>query len=144
MAGFGGSALAVKLGGSGDITADRLWLHPKNTQRVGSGMVVNGHVYIVDENGVPRCYDLRSGEEQWKVDERPGSGASTWGSMVCAAGRLYVLMRNGETLIFAAEPTYKLLAVNKLSGESNSSPAISNGQIFLRTFKNLWCIEGKK
>jgi outer membrane protein assembly factor BamB len=142
MAGFGGSALAVKLGGSGDITSDRLWLHPMNTQRVGSGMVVKGHVYIVEENGVPRCYDLKSGEEQWKVDERPGSGSPTWGSMVCAAGRLYVLMRNGETLVFAADRTYKLLAVNKLNGEStNSSPAISNGQIFLRTFKNLWCIE---
>jgi outer membrane protein assembly factor BamB len=145
MAGFGGSALAVKLGRSGDITSDRLWLHPMNTQRVGSGMVVKGHVYIVEENGVPRCYDLKSGEEQWKVDERPGSGSATWGSMVCAAGRLYVLMRNGETLVFAANPAYKLLAVNKLSGEStNSSPAISNGQIFLRTFQNLWCIEGKK
>ena len=63
MAGFGGSALAVKLGGSGDITSDRLWLHPKNIQRVGSGVVVIGHVFIVDENGVPRCYDLQSGEE---------------------------------------------------------------------------------
>ena len=65
--------------------------------------------------------------------------------MVYADGRLYLLMRSGETLVFAAKPTYELLAVNKLSGElTNSSPAISNGQIFLRTFKNLWCIEGKK
>lgn len=144
MSGFGGSALAVKLGGSGDITGDRLWLHPRNTQRVGSGMIVNGHVYIVEENGVPRCYDLRTGEEQWKVDKRPGSGASTWGSMVHADGRLYVLMRNGDTLVFAASPTYELLAVNKLGGETNSSLAISNGQIFVRTFKHLYCIESKK
>ena len=28
MSGFGGSALAVRLGGTGDITKDRLWLHP--------------------------------------------------------------------------------------------------------------------
>jgi outer membrane protein assembly factor BamB len=144
MAGFGGSALAVKLGGMGDITADRLWLHPKNAQRVGSGMIVNGHAYVVDETGIPHCYDLRTGEEQWKIDKRPGSGASTWGSMVCANGRLYVLMRNGETLVFAAKPTYELLAVNRLSGDTNSSLAISNGQVFVRTFKHLWCIEEKK
>jgi outer membrane protein assembly factor BamB len=145
MSGFGGSALAVKLGGSGDITGDRLWQHPKNTQRVGSGMLVGGHVYIVEENGVPRCYDVQSGKEQCNVNKRPGSGASTWGSMVHAEGRLYVLMRNGETLVFAATPTYELLGVNKLSdADTNSSLAISNGQIFIRTFKNLWCIEEKK
>jgi outer membrane protein assembly factor BamB len=144
MAGFGGSALAVKLGGMGDITADRLWLHPKNAQRVGSGMIVNGHAYVVDETGIPHCYDLRTGEEQWTIDKRPGSGASTWGSMVHANGRLYVLMRNGETLVFAAKPTYELLAVNKLSGDTNSSLAISDGQVFVRTFKHLWCIEEKK
>jgi len=143
MSGYGGSALAVKIGGAGDITSSRLWLHPKNTQRVGSGVIVDGHVYIVDENSVPHCYDLKTGEDKWKVDKRPGSGASTWGSMVHADGRLYVLMRNGETLVFAAKPTYEILAVNKLGdGEStNSSPAISNGQIFLRTFKHLWCIK---
>jgi outer membrane protein assembly factor BamB len=145
MAGFGGSALAVKLGGKGDITSDRLWLHPQNIQRVGSGMIVKGHVYHVEENAVPRCYDLQTGKERWVIDKRPGSSGTTWGSMVHADGRLYVLMRNGETLVFAADPTYKLLAVNKLPGEAtNSSLAISNGQVFIRTFKNLWCIEAKK
>jgi outer membrane protein assembly factor BamB len=146
MAGYGGSALAVKLGGAGDITQDRLWLHPKNTQRVGSGVIVKGHVYVVDENSVPHCYDLRSGEDQWKVEKRPGSGSSTWGSLVHAEGRLYLLMRNGETLVFAASPKYEVLAVNKLSGgeATNSSLAVSDGQIFLRTFSHLRCIEGSK
>jgi len=146
MSGYGGSALAVKLGGKGDITSDRLWLHPRNTQRVGSGLVLDGHVYIVDENGIPRCYDLKTGEDRWKIEKRPGSGSTTWGSMVHAEGRLYVMMRNGETLVFAAKPTYELLTVNSLGAgeQTNSTPAISNGQVFLRTFKHLWCIEKKK
>ena len=55
-------------------------------------------------------------------------------------------MRNGDTLVFNASPTYELIGVNELTkGEqTNSSPAISNGQIFLRTFEHLWCIEKKK
>jgi outer membrane protein assembly factor BamB len=98
----------------------------------------------VDENGIPHCYNAKTGLEQWKFDKRP-TGASTWGSMVLADGRLYILMRNGETVVFAAKPEYELLAVNKIAGaETNSSLAISNGQIFLRTFKHLYCIEGKK
>jgi hypothetical protein len=53
-------------------------------------------------------------------------------------------MRNGETLVFDASPTYNLVAVNKLGEQTNSSLAISNGQIFIRTFNSLWCIEEKK
>src|SRR4051812_21151940 len=112
MCGFGGSALAVKLGGSGDITKDRLWLHPRNTQRVGSGMVVGDHVYMVDENAAAHCYNLKTGEDAWKAETR--RGGTTWGSMVHAEGRLYLLMRNGETRVYAADPKYNLLAVNSL------------------------------
>ena len=144
QAGYGGSAMAVKLGGSGDITADRLWHHPSNTQRVGSGMIVGDHVYIVEENGVPHCYELATGEEVWKATQRPGSG-TTWGSMVHSNGRLYILMRDGSTLVFAASPKYELLATNSLGRgqQTNSSLAISNGDIFIRTFTHLLCI-GRK
>src|SRR5205823_3794301 len=54
MSGFHGPALAVKLGGSGDITKDRLWHHEtKIPQRIGSGVIVGEHVYLLGENGVP-------------------------------------------------------------------------------------------
>jgi hypothetical protein len=145
MSGFGGAAVAVKLGGSGDITQDRLWKHPSNPQRVGSGVIVGEHVYMMDETGPPRCFELKSGEEVWNVKKRP-TGAVTWGSMVHAQGRLYLLMRDGETLVFAAKPKYELLARNSLGkGEqTNSSLAISDGEIFIRTFEHLWCISEKK
>lgn len=140
MSGYNGAALAVKLGGSGDITQDRLWHHPKNIQRVGSGMVIGETIFMIEETGIPHAYDLKTGEEVWKVTKRP-SGGRTWGSMVHADGRLYVLMRNGSTQVFAASPKYELLATNTLKGEStNSSLVISNGDIFIRTFKHLWCI----
>lgn len=143
MSGYGGAALAVKLGGSGDITPDRLWHHPKNTQRVGSGMVIGKYVYMIEENGVPHCYDLHTGEELWKVENR--AGGTTWGSMVHSDGRLYILMRNGSTLVLAASPTYEVLSINALDrGEqTNSSLAISNGDVFIRTFRHLWCISEK-
>jgi outer membrane protein assembly factor BamB len=142
MCGFNGSAIAVKLGGEGDITKERLWKHPRNIQRVGSGMIVGNHVYIVDEDGSPRCYDLKTGDEVWKAKR---TGSVTWGSMVHAEGRLYVLMRDGTTRVFAAKPKYEVLAVNSLGpGEqTNSSLVISNGDIFIRTFKHLWCIGEK-
>lgn len=140
MSGYQGSAIAVRVEGSGDITKNRLWRQPKAIQRVGTGVIVDGHVYVVEDNGVPHCYDLQSGEEVWKVEERAGGG--TWGSIVHADGRLYVLMKDGETVVLDAKPVYKVLARNSLGrGQSaNASPAISDGEIFLRTFSHLWCI----
>lgn len=146
MSGYGGSALAVQLGGVDDITKDRLWFHPKPAgQRVGSGVIVGEHVYMVDENATPHCYELKTGNDLWTADQRI-KGELTWGSIVHADDRLYLLMRSGRTLVFAANPKFELLATNTLAAgeQSNSSPAISNGQIFLRTFKSLWCIEQKK
>jgi outer membrane protein assembly factor BamB len=144
MSGFNGAGLAVKLGGSGDITKDRLWLHPKNAQRVGSGVIVGDHVYILEESGVPHCYELATGKEVWKVAKRPTT--LNWGSMVLADGKIYVMARDGTTFIFDASPKYQLLATNRLAaGETtNSSPVISNGEIFLRTNQHLWCVGAKK
>lgn len=144
MSGYGRSSLAVKLGGAGDITKDRLWLHPKPAnQRVGSGMIVGDHVYIIDENGTPRCYELTTGKNLWEDAERLKT--VTWGSLIHADGRLYILMRNAETVVLAANPKFEILATNPLGkGEqTNSSLAVSNGEIFIRTFKSLYCIQKK-
>jgi outer membrane protein assembly factor BamB len=146
MSGFGGSAIAVKLGGTGDITKDRLWFHPRPaSQRVGSGVVVGGHVYMVDENLTPHCYELKTGKDLW-TDEDLGVKGITWGSLVHADGRLYLLLRNGQTVVLAAKPKFEILATNSLgNGEnSNSSVAISDGEIFIRTHRHLWCVSEKK
>ncbi len=145
MSGYTKAAIAVKVGGKGDITKDQLWRHPTNTQRVGSGMLIGDHVYMVEENGTPHCYIAKTGEEIWKVKDRP-SATTTWGSMIHAEGRLYILMRTGETLVLDASPKYNVVAVNKLANgeQSNSSLAVSNGEIFIRTFRHLYCISEKK
>jgi outer membrane protein assembly factor BamB len=144
MSGFHGHALAVKLGGSGDVTKDRLWHHAQNNpQRIGSGIIVGEHVYIVEDSGVPHCFELRTGQEVWKVEQRPGGGGA-WGSMVHADGRLYVTSRGGTTQVFKASPTFELLASNRLGEHTDASIAVSNGELFIRTYKHLWCIAERK
>src|SRR5262249_21399289 len=125
MSGFHGPGLAVKLGGQGDITKDRLWHHTKsNPQRIGTGVIVGGHPYLLHESGAPHCFNLKTGEQIWKVEKRPGDGA--WGSMVHAGGRLYVTDRSGTTLVFAASPKYELLATNRLGEHVDASIAVSD------------------
>jgi outer membrane protein assembly factor BamB len=137
LAGFSGAAIAVKPGGSGDVTdTHRLWLVEKTPQRIGSGVVVGDHLYILNAIGTAQCIEVKTGRSLW--EER--AGGSSWGSMVHAGGRLYVTTQPGETIVLAAKPTFEVLSRNPLGERSQSSPAISDGQIFLRTYGHLWCI----
>ena len=134
-----GPTFGFKLGGSGDVTAsNRLWLD-RQTQRIGSGVVVDGFVYIVNAGpGTAQCMECQTGKIRWT--ERLEGGES-WGSVVMAAGRLYVTSRKGVTTVFRPDPEkFELLAMNDLGEPSNATPAISDGQILLRTDGHLYCI----
>ena len=134
-----GPTIGFKLGGSGDVTApNRLWLE-KQTQRIGSGVVVDGHVYIVSAGpGTVQCIECLTGKILWT--ERLEGGES-WGSLVLVGQRFYVTSRRGVTTVFRANPEkLEVLAMNDLGEPSNTTPAISDGAIFLRTDGHLYCI----
>ncbi len=139
MCGFGGSWMGVKTGGIGDVTAThQLWRVPRAPQRIGSGVIIGDHIYMVNEPGVAQCTELKTGKVLW--EERLGT--STWGSLVHADGKLYVTSRRGETYVFAAKPQFELIARNPLNETTLSSIAVSNGDLFIRTYQHLWCIKG--
>ncbi|HXJ59787.1 MAG TPA: PQQ-binding-like beta-propeller repeat protein [Verrucomicrobiae bacterium] len=134
-----GPTIGFKLGGSGDVTStNRLWLE-KQTQRIGSGVAVDGYVYIVNAGpGTAQCIEGQTGKTRWT--ERLDGGES-WGSVVMAAGRLYVTSRRGVTTAFRPNPDkFEQLAMNNLKEPSNATPAISDGEIFLRTDSHVFCI----
>jgi outer membrane protein assembly factor BamB len=143
MAGYAGTAIGFKLGGEGDMTQkNRLWQSKERPpQRVGSGVIVGRHVYVPNEPNLA-CFDLLTGKQLWT--ERPGRG-SFWSSIIATSGaepKLYVTSKQGATYVFKPDPAgLKLLATNDLGESSNATPAISDGQIFLRTDKHLWCVE---
>lgn len=140
MGGYQGPAMGYKVGGSGDMTEkSRLWLHAKsNPQRIGSGVLANQHVFICNENGTMQCIDVVSGEEKWRDRVSP---SRTWCSSLLAEGRIYVTNSNSTTYIIAANTEkLQLIAENTLAEPTNATPALSDGQIFHRTSKHLWCI----
>jgi outer membrane protein assembly factor BamB len=145
MSGYHGSALGVRLGGKGDVTeTHRLWVHEmKNPQRVGSGVLVGDYVYILNENMLAWCIHVPSGEIKWqaRVSEESKGGGRSWCSMSHVDGRLYVLDEKGTTHVLEPNPEgLKLLATNSLDELTRGSHAFSDGQIFIRTYKNLWCV----
>ena len=130
-----GNCIGFKLGG------ERLWSRPRPLE-VGTGLIVDGHLWTVDDGGFVRCTEAATGKEVLKA--RFCTGAA-WSSMVASGKRLYATARSGDTVVFVPDPTkFSPLAVNALGEPSNSTPAISDGEIFLRTSKAVYCIAEKK
>lgn len=143
MSGYGGPALAVRAGGKGNVTkTHRLWHHPPgNPQRIGSAVIVGEHVYILNEQGIGQCFELKTGKDLWNKER---VGGPSWSAMVAVAGKLYVTNRTGETFILAANPKYERIGKNSLGEPMLASLAISDGELFIRTHKALWCIGASK
>ena len=131
--------LALKPGGSGDVTSThKAWsfdLGPDVPSPVSDGKLV----YVVRDNGVVHALDVKTGAVVWGP-ERLKTGAYS-SSPVLVDGRIYITSENeGTTTVFAAGPKFEILAENPLDDYCLASPAISDGQIFIRTDKFLWAI----
>jgi outer membrane protein assembly factor BamB len=145
--GYNGFAIGTKIGGAGDVTAThRLWQEKRNPQRIGSGVAVDGRIYIGSDPGIVQCLDAKTGHMVWQ--ERPpvpGGRTQSWSSVVGSGDRLYLLTKASDTLVFRAAPKFELLAANSLNdGMTNASLAISDGDLFIRTHQHLWCISAVK
>ncbi|MAG56927.1 MAG: serine/threonine protein kinase [Planctomycetes bacterium] len=142
-AGYAGPSIGVRLGGGGDVTGThRAWRHAKQKSNVGSGVFVDGHVYMPDSDSFVSCIDTKTGERIWT--ERAGRGPC-WGSIVYAAGRLYLMNQRGDTVVF--RPNGKkldVIATNSLGERTNSTPVFADGDLFIRTHAHLYRIGGKK
>jgi outer membrane protein assembly factor BamB len=141
MCGYGGAAMAVKAGGSGNVTAThRVWLLPKVAQRIGSGVVHEGHHYILTDGGIVECRDLKTGEMIYNERLK----GNNWSSLVLSAdGKCYAANQIGDCFVFKASPKFELLSTNSMGEKIIGSIAVSDGQLFIRGYKNLFCV-GKK
>ena len=130
--------LAIKAGGRGDITAShRVW-STKHGPDVPTPVTDGKYLYIVNDKGVMWCLDAQTGEEIWGQQRvAPGTYSS---SAVLADGKIYVTNEDAVTTVVKAGPQFEILAENSLDDYCLSSPAISEGQIFIRTGEYLYCI----
>ena len=137
--GWGGkeSIKAFRLGGRGDLKETNLaWEQKRNMPKVPSMLYLKPYLHSVNDGGIAQCLNGQNGEEVWHQRLKGNYSASP----VAAAGRIYFINDEGLTTVIAAGPEYKELASNPLGEKTQASMAISNGQVFVRTEKHLWCI----
>ncbi len=133
--------LALKAGGRGDVTISHLLWSTINGPDVPTPVTDGQYFYVVNDRGIMWCLDAKTGAEVY-AQQRLKPGAYS-GSPVLADGKIYVTNEDGLTSVVRAGAKFEVLAENMLNDYCLSSPAISDGQIFIRTSQTLYCI-GKK
>lgn len=134
--GMKGPLLAVKPG-SGELNhRSILWSHNEGTPDTCSPVVWAELVFVVSDNGVARCFDRASGNLKWNERLKGDYKASP----IAAEGRVFFLNTKGLCTVVSAAPRFDKLVENQLDDETLASPATSNGQIFIRGKKSLYCI----
>jgi outer membrane protein assembly factor BamB len=133
--------LVFKAGGRGDITTSHLVWSTVNGPDVPTPVTDGKYFYIVNDKGIMWCLDAKTGAEIYGQQRlKPGTYS---GSLVLGDDKLYITNEEGLTSVIKAGPKFEILAENPLNDYCLSSPAVSDGQIFIRTATNLYAI-GKK
>jgi len=141
----GNAALAVRAGGSGDVTdTHRLWTSIKGSN-VTSPVYLDKHLYWMHEQrGVAYCAKVETGEVTY--EERLERAGQVYASALLADGKVYYLTRDGKVFVLAATPEFKQLAANNMADPSdksllfNGSPAVDGSRLLIRNDKYLYCI----
>jgi outer membrane protein assembly factor BamB len=129
--------LAIRPDGFGTVTDSHIaWRTTRGAAYVPSPIISDPYLLIVADSGISSCFDTKSGERHWQ-ERLPGGHSS---SPVSANGLVYFTSDQGVTSVLQPGKTFKVAAQNELGEPVSSSPAISQGQLFIRTHKHIYCI----
>jgi outer membrane protein assembly factor BamB len=128
--------LAIKPDGTGNVSKTHIvWRTIKGVSYVPSPIICGDYFLIVSDQGFGTCFAANSGRSFWQ--ERLGEHHA---SLVSANGLVYFLSDQGVTTVVKPGPEFQAVARNELGENCFASPAVSQGQIFLRGEKHLFCI----
>src|SRR5262249_43498068 len=103
-------------------------------------LYVEPYIYAVTDTGIVNCFDATTGEEVWQ--KRIGGKHAA--SPIYSEGKIYFLTDlDGETVIIKAGDEYEEISRNMLGEACKASIAASQGNLFIRSDKHLFCIGEK-
>lgn len=146
---FGGfrsvGSLAVRAGGTKNVTNSHVQWISRSTSYVATPVLHKGFLYWISDNAQAFCINAKTGEEVYRerVSEIAVGGRPVYASPVVANGKIFVPTRWSGVIVLPAEPKYAVLAQNRLASDEsdfNATPAVSDGQMFLRSNRFLYCV----
>src|SRR5438876_4513988 len=132
--------LAVKLGGSGDVTDTHvLWRFEKSLPDVPSPLVYNGVVFLFRSGGIATTLNARTGEVL-KQARLTGALEDYYASPIGVDGKVYIASEHGKVVVLRAAGDWEVLAINDFDSDIYATPAVGESQMYIRTQNALYAI----
>ena len=164
----GGGGVAFKAGGKDDVTESHKVWQNRERSRIGTPVLHEGLLYYVS-SGIATALDAKTGEKVYQNRLQGGSraednnrgggnrgggrggspfggrggGGQDYSSPIIADGKLFYARRNGDIFVIKVGREFEQLAVNRFEsadGDFNATPAVSDGQLFIRSSRTLYCV----
>jgi outer membrane protein assembly factor BamB len=138
------AALAVKLGGSGDVTSTHLlWRYEKSLPDVPAPLVYNDVVFLVRNGGILTALHAQTGKVI-KQARLTGAMEDYYASPIGVDGKVYMASEQGKVVVLRAAGDWEILAINDFEAEIYATPAVSDGTMYVRTSDALYAIGSSK
>ena len=137
--GSGEALVAVRPGDGAARKPEVAYEIKKSAPYVVTPVAYRDWIFVWHDGGVVSCHDVVDGRLRWR--ERVGRGFS--GSPIRIGQNLYGIAEDGQVVVLAAEPEFRLLARNELGEPSRATPAVADGRLYLRTESKLISLGGQ-
>lgn len=139
--------LAIRLGREGDLTGTDavLWTNTRGNSYTASPVLDGDKLYFISDNGMLTCLNAKTGQPYYAQQRLP-KAYSFKSSPIGAGGKLYLSTEDGDVVVVKMGEKFEVLATNHIADEMFvSTPAVAEGNLYLRSQRALYCIrEGAK
>lgn len=146
---FGGyrssGSMAIRIGGNGDVTKTHVVWTSRNSSYVSTPVLNQGNLYWIDDRGTYYCASAKNGEllHRSRVTGIQSRDRPVYASPIAVHGVLYFQTRHDGVFVTSSKPELDVLHQNRFESDSsmfNATPAVSGGELFLRSDTYLYCI----
>ena len=148
-----GGAVAVRCGGKGDVSKTHVVWTSSSSGRINTPVLVDNRIYWVS-SGIAQCISAKDGKQVYRARLGGGNaggggrrrGGQNYCSPIAVNGNIFMLTRSGTTHVYKAGTKFESVSTNSLDDSSgfNSTPAVADGHLFIRSNKYLYCIAAGK
>lgn len=135
--------IAIKPGGQGDVTSSRVvWESTKFVPFIASPLAVNRHVFTVKDGGILTSFVAKDGR-QVLTKRLPATG-NYYSAPVAGDGKIFLINEQGQLTVVSAKGNWNVISKADFGEAVYATPAIADGQIYLRTSHHLYCFGRSK